>query len=279
MQWLRHLFRRHRPRIPEPLWRQCVDQLPFVRRLTPADLDRLKQIAERLLTVKTMTGADGFELTDEIAVLIAMQAALLVLNLTLDLYDDMPGIVVYPSAFIVSQKMTDPTGVVHEWREPLAGEAVQAGGAVILSWEDVAQGHNMGGGRNVVIHEFAHKIDMLDSHPNGYPPFLAAYHRNINRHYWQQAFSAAFDDFVRRVERLDHRLPPDYDEENPDHAAHFDQVFQALPMDPYGATNPAEFFAVASEVFFVQTGPLAADYPQVYRLLADYYRQDPLTAA
>jgi Mlc titration factor MtfA (ptsG expression regulator) len=275
MQWLRQLLQRHKPQIPEPLWRDCLARLPYLDRLNADERSRLKQLSERLLAAKTMTGAAGLELTDEIAALIAIQAALLVLNLTLDLYDDMPGVVVYPSAFIVPQKMTDHTGVVHEWREPLAGEAVQAGGAVILSWEDVEPGPALSG-RNVVIHEFAHKIDMLRGHPNGYPPFLAAFHTGLDARRWQTAFSAAYEDFVRRVDALDRRLPRNFNDDNPDHAAHYDALFEALPMDPYGATNPAEFFAVASEVFFVQPEPLAADYPEVYRLLAQYYRQDPL---
>jgi Mlc titration factor MtfA (ptsG expression regulator) len=279
MQWLRQLLQRHKPQIPEPLWRDCVARLPFVQRLTPEERTRLKKLSEGVLAAKSMTGAGGLELSDEIAVLIAMQAALLVLNLSLDLYDDMPGVVVYPSAFIVPQKMTDPVGVVHEWREPLAGEAVQGGGMVILSWEDVEQGHAGFSGRNVVIHEFAHKIDMLRGHPNGCPPFLAAHHQGMDPQRWQTAFSAAYDDFVRRVDALDHRLPPDFDDDNPDHAAHYDALFERLPMDPYGATNPAEFFAVASEVFFVQPGPLASDYPEIYRLLSQYYRQDPLPFA
>jgi len=275
MQWLRQLLQRHRPQIPEPLWRDCVARLPFLHRLTTQELARLKQLSERLLAAKSMTGAADLELTDEIAALVAMQAALLVLNLTLDLYRDMTGVVVYPAAFIVPQKITDHSGVVHEWREPLAGEAVQAGGAVILSWEDVEPGP-VPSSRNVVIHEFAHKIDMLRGHPNGYPPFLAAYHRGLDARRWQQAFSAAYDDFTRRVDALDRRLPHDYDDDNPEHAARYDTLFDVLPMDPYGATNPAEFFAVASEVFFVQPQPLASDYPEVYRLLAQYYRQDPL---
>jgi Mlc titration factor MtfA (ptsG expression regulator) len=278
MQWLRQLLQRHKPQIPEPLWRDCLARLPFAQRLDAGELARLKQLSERLLAAKTMTGAGGLELSDEIATLVAMQAALLVLNLTLDLYDDMPGVVVYPSAFIVPQKMTDRIGVVHEWREPLAGEAVQAGGAVILSWEDVEQGHARTS-RNVVIHEFAHKIDMLRGHPNGYPPFLAAFHRELDPLRWQRAFTAAYDDFVRRVDALDRRLPHDFDDDNPEHAARYDAMFDVLPMDPYGATNPAEFFAVASEVFFVQPQPLAADYPEIYRLLAQYYRQDPLGSA
>lgn len=274
MQWLRQLFHRHQPRIPEPLWLACSARLPFVQRLPAHDLERLKRLCETLLARKSFTGAGGLELTDEIAVLIAMQASLPVLNLTLDLYADMAGVIVYPSEFIVPHAETDEAGVLHEWHAPVSGEAVDAGGAVILSWEDVED--SGAPGYNVVIHEFAHKIDMSDGTANGCPRFLAAYHAGIDAHLWQQTFSAAYDDFTARVEALDSRLPDDFDADDPQHAMLYDELFAGLPLDPYAAGHPAEFFAVASEAFFVLPAPLAAAYPQAYRLLAQYYRQDQL---
>ena len=141
------------------------------------ELARLKKLCESLLDQRTFTGAGGLDLSDDIAVSIAAQASLPVLNLTLDLYRDMAGIIVYPSSFIVPQSAIDEAGVVHEWREPVSGEAVDAGGAVVLSWEDASDINAPG--FNVVIHEFAHKIDMSDGVANGCPPFLAGYHQDI----------------------------------------------------------------------------------------------------
>jgi Mlc titration factor MtfA (ptsG expression regulator) len=275
MQWLRQLLQRGKPHIPDSLWQSCAVRLPFVKRLSADDLSRLKLLCETLLAKKTFHGAGGLELSDEIAVLIAVQACLPVLNLTLDLYDDMAGIIVYPSEFIVPRAEMDETGVMHEWRAPVSGEAIGAGGAVVLSWEDVEESDAPG--YNVVIHEFVHKIDMKDGEANGCPPFLAKYHAQIRPQFWQQAFSKAYEDFVQRVELLDSQIPADFDDlHDPGHASRYDSLFAALPLDPYGADHPAEFFAVASEAFFVLPEPLAAIYPDIYRLLARYYRQDPL---
>lgn len=274
MQWLRQFFNRRKPDIPAALWADRLERLPFLDRLSPAELERLKSLCEELLARKTFTGAAGFELTDEVAVLIAAQAALPVLNLTLDLYDDMAGIIVYPSAFMIPQSEMDEAGIVHEWQEPASGEAVHAGGAVILSWEDAQESDAPG--YNVVIHEFTHKIDMARGAANGCPPFLADFHRDIAPGLWKKVFSLAYEDFVRHVDERDARLPKDFDENQPEDAALYDELFGDLPLDPYAARHPAEFFAVASEAFFVLPEPLSEDYPDVYRLLSLYYRQDPL---
>jgi MtfA peptidase len=274
MQWLRRLFQREGPSIPEPLWHACVERLPFLQRLEPHDLVRLKALCETLLDRKGFTGAADFDLSDEIAVMIALQACLPVLNLSLDLYDDMAGIIVYPSAFVIPQREMDEAGVVHEWREPASGEAIDAGGAVVLSWEDAQESGDPG--YNVVIHEFAHKIDMVDGGANGRPPFLARFHEGLDARRWQHAFSEAYDDFVRRVEALEASLPGDFNPDWPTHAMLWESMCASLPLDPYAGSHPAEFFAVASEAFFVLPEPLAAAYPEVYQLLSEYYRQDPL---
>ncbi|WP_420473988.1 zinc-dependent peptidase [Noviherbaspirillum sp. ST9] len=274
MQWLRHLFNRRKPEIPPSLWAASLERLPFLDRLTPAECAQLKGLCEELLARKTFTGAADFALTDEVAVLIAAQAALPVLNLTLDLYDDMAGIIVYPSAFMIPQSEMDEAGIVHEWHEPASGEAVHAGGAVVLSWEDAQESDAPG--YNVVIHEFTHKIDMARGAANGCPPFLADFHRGIASGHWKKVFSGAYEDFVRRVDERDAALPEDFDDNRPEHAALYDELFGDLPLDPYAARHPAEFFAVASEAFFVLPEPLSEDYPEVYRLLSHYYRQDPL---
>ena len=274
MQWIRRLFRRDKPQIPAALWNDCIGSLPFLHGLGDEELQRLKALSEALLDQKTFTGAAGFALTDETAVLIAAQAALPVLNLTLDLYRDMAGIIVYPGSFIIPQSEVDEAGVLHEWHEAVSGEAVDAGGAVILSWEDVAD--STAPGYNVVIHEFVHKIDMSDGAPNGCPPFLTEFHGGIDSRRWQRAFGKAYKHFTAWVDALDNRLPQNFDDGIPAHAACYDELFGQLPFDPYASRNPAEFFAVASEAFFVLPGPLSEDYPEVYDLLRLYYRQDPL---
>ncbi|HEX7642131.1 MAG TPA: M90 family metallopeptidase [Burkholderiaceae bacterium] len=273
MQWLRRLFRRKRREIPDMLWRATVARLPLLRRLSPQDLGRLKMLAEELLHTKTITGARGFEVTDEIAVFIVAQAALPVLNLTLDLYDDIPGIVVYPGGFIVNQKQVDQGGLVQEWRETLAGQAMDAGGAIVLSWEDVEESSDFWSRRNVVIHEFAHKIDMQRRGANGCPPFLLPYHEGMRVDHWQRVFTAAFEDFRGRVRsfhrpmRITADSPPDLLQQL------HEQGIRPLPMDPYAGKNAAEFFAVASEAFFVSPTHLAIDYPDLYRLMERYYLQ------
>jgi hypothetical protein len=186
----------------------------------------------------------------------------------------MPGVIVYPSAFIIPQSEMDEAGVLHEWHEPVSGEAIDAGGAVVLSWEDAEE--TGVAGYNVVIHEFVHKLDMADGIANGCPPFLSAYHKDIGPAQWRRVFTDAYEDFLQRVDALDARLPEDFDSDNEAHSALYDELCTALPLDPYAAKHPAEFFAVASEAFFVQPQPLADAYPGIYRLLAMYYRQDPL---
>ena len=274
MQWLRQLFNRSKPEIPALLWADCLERLPFLDRLAEDELLRLKTLCEELLARKTFTGAAGFELSNEVAVLIAAQAALPVLNLTLDLYDDMAGIIVYPSAFMIPQSEMDEAGVVHEWHEPASGEAVHAGGAVVLSWEDAQE--SGAPGYNVVIHEFTHKIDMARGAANGCPPFLAGFHRDIDPAQWKKIFSLAYRDFMRSVDEREAQLPEDFDDNRQEDADLYDELFGDLPLDPYAARHPAEFFAVASEAFFVLPEPLAEDYPDVFRLLSLYYRQDPL---
>ncbi len=259
MQWLRRFLHPDPRRIPEALWQACVARLPFLQRLTKSELDRLKALSESILDTKTFSGAAGFAVTDDIALQVAVQAALPILELTPRLYDDMAGVIIYPAAFLVPQTEVDEAGVVHEWREPLSGEAIGAGGAVVLSSEDVTP---KGNDDSIVIHEFVHKIDMADGSANGCPPFLAAFHQGLDRDAWKTVFSAAYTDLQRRL--AEHRLHP--------------VTRNRLPLDPYAARNPAEFFAVASETFFVQPRRLADGYPDVYALLSNYYRQDPLPA-
>lgn len=253
-----------------------MQQLPFLARLNDEERMRLKSLCERLLDRKPVSGAKDFEVTDEIAILIAAQACVLVLNLDLALYDDMSAILVFPEAFGIRQRHIDEAGVVHEWDEELAGEAVDQGGAVALSWFDIELQQEPGTPHNIVIHEFAHKIDMGRGAANGCPPFLKGVHEPVLLHDWPDVFSEAYDDFCARVDRMEEKLPPDFDIDRDEHADLYDALAAELPLDPYASRDPAEFFAVASEAFFVAPAPLHQGYPKVYQKLAAYYRQDPL---
>ncbi len=282
LRWLSQLRAALSPeptRIPDILWQTTLRQLPFLDRLDQDERARLKFLCEQLLHRKPMAGARGFALSDEVAVLIAAQACLLVLNLDLALYDDMSAVLVLPDAFGIRQQHIDDAGVVHEWNEELAGEAIEQGGAVVLSWTDVAMQQESGLTHNIVIHEFAHKIDMSRGAANGCPPFLNGMHDPALLSDWPEVFNAAYRDFCDRVDRFEAQLPEDFDEHHPDHAQRYDQLSAGLPLDPYAARDPAEFFAVASEAFFIAPAPLADGYPQIYRKLAAYYRQNPLASA
>lgn len=273
MKLLNRLFRRAAPDIDEAQWQHAVQGMPFLHRLDADELARLKSLAARFLDTHAVSGANGFAVGNEVALCIAAQACLPVLNLTLELYDDMAGVIVYPAAFVVRHSEVDEDGVVHEWEAAMAGEALDAGGAVVLSWEDAQEDHLWDDGGNLVIHEFVHKIDMGSGGANGCPPFLARFHAGIDPARWKAAFSAAYDDFCARVDALECQLPPDFDDANEHHLDLYADLAQALPMDPYGSEAPAEFFAVASEAFFARPAPLRRAYPQVFELLEQYYRQ------
>lgn len=236
-------------------WRSACNALPFLGSLDTVELARLRELTVLFLDAKQMAGAGGFELSDDIRLSIAIQACLPILNLGLDYYAGWVGIVVYPGEFIVPRAQSDDDGIVHEYDETIAGEAWEAG-PVILSWEDIEIGaEEADSGYNVVIHEFAHKLDMLNGDVDGMPPL----HRSMDRKAWQKALGAAYDDFCREVDAC-----------GDDEAA-----FDELVIDPYAAEHPSEFFAVLSEAFFVIPQVVKGEYPEVYRQFALFYRQDP----
>lgn len=257
MGWLDRLLGRRRPRpIPPPLWQQTVARLPFLQWLPAADLARLQSLSEAFLAAKQFSGAAGLEVDDAMGVHIAAQGCLPILNLGLEWYDDWVEIIVYPDEFVVPRQEMDPDGVVHEYDEVAAGQAWD-GGPLILSWLDSQMA---GDGYNVVIHEFAHKLDMINGAPDGLPPL----HPGMDREAWVAALDGAYDDFLARVERAE---------------ARGEEALEQLPIDPYGAEHPGEFFAVVSESFFEQPQVVAAEYPALYAQLALFYRQDPLARA
>ncbi len=241
-----------RARLDPALWRVTLERLPFLRGLSEDERERLRLAVILFLHRKSIHGAGGLNLDAGMQLTIAVQACILILNLDIDYYRGWIEVIVYPNEFVPTIEYTDEDGVVHTKREPLAGEAWLQG-PVILSWADAAgssdgDGDGDGDGVNVVIHEFAHKLDMLNGDANGYPPL----HRDMSREAWSHAFGSAYADFCRRVAA---------DEE--------------LAIDPYAGESPGEFFAVMSEAFFEIPQAVTGLYPAVYDQLRLFYRQDP----
>ena len=245
-EWLARLRGKKQALVPEELWRQTVAAHPFLEALTVNEKKELKTKVEAFLAEKEFSTAGGLDLTDEICVSIAAQGCLPILKLGLAAYREWVGIVVYPDEFVVPRRIEDESGVIHEYDDVLSGEAWE-GGPLIISWHDVQMA---GDGYNVVIHEFAHKLDMLNGEADGMP----ALHSGITETEWQAKFSAAFDDFCQRVDDGEETV-----------------------IDPYASTDLVEFFAVLTESFFEMPDVIADEYPAIYGLLCRYYRQDPLS--
>lgn len=257
--------------IPDELWHATLASLPFVARLDERERARLRALAEQLLAVKQMSGAAGLELTAEIQINIAVQACLPVLNLGLGWYRGWKEIIVYPTEFLVPRQETDDAGVVHEYVEPITGEAWERG-PLLLSWEDAQQSAtDSGAAYSVVIHEFTHKIDLLNGEADGVPP-LSADHKQLTVEQWRRVLTDSFNRFVAEVELIESELPVVDDDE--DH--NFDRFFAHLPFDSYAAHDEAEFFAVTSEAFFVDPHRLQQAFAEWYALLAQFFLQDPL---
>ena len=229
--------------IDAALWRDATAGLPFIKQLSPLESDKLTELAVLFLAEKEFAATHGLRVTDAMRVSIAAQACLPILELGLDWYSGWSGIVVYPGDFRVKRTEVDEDGVVHEWDDELAGEAMP-GGPVVLSWDAAANDPWI----NVVIHEFAHKLDMLNGEANGQPPL----HAGMDRRAWQAAFAQAYQGFCDALERG-----------------------KDTWLDPYAAEHPAEFFAVVSEAFFREPLETKRRYPDVYDQLRLFYRQDP----
>ncbi len=266
--------------IPEPLWQGATEHLPFVAALDPVDRGRLRALAEQLLADKEMSAAGDLELTAPMQVLIAAQACLPILNLGIDWYRGWTSIVVYPAQFQVPREVTDDDGVVHEYTDTISGEAWD-GGPLIVSWADVPGADGSGPtdaddetqwSYNVVIHEFTHKLDMLNGEPDGVPPFDRRLHDGITPGGWRDALRDAFERFNAELDLIAAELPPGLDPD--DEAA--DAHYAHLPLDPYAAQDEGEFFAVSSEQFFVDPVRLQRAFPDWYAQLAQFFRQDPL---
>lgn len=248
-------------------WRKTVAALPFLQGLTEAENAELRRKAAWLLASKTFSGAHGMEVTDDMMLSIAAQASLPILALDTAWYEGWTEIILYPGDFLIPRTEVEESGVVHEYVQEASGEAWD-GGPVILSWE-AASLSGEAAGINVVIHEFAHKLDCRSGEADGMPHLGGT---NIRYGHWRRVLEASFDAFEQALTAVEDAIPHDVDPESPEAAPWYD----ALPMDPYAATDPAEFFAVSSETFFIDPKPLAAQLPEWYALLCAFYRQDPM---
>jgi Mlc titration factor MtfA (ptsG expression regulator) len=243
--WRRNRILRQ-SQIDNAQWQELVSHFAFAWTLDAADQQRLKELVVLFLHEKHFSTAAGLQLSAHMQLWVAIQACILILGLGLEYYRGWSGIVLYPEQFVPRHQHMDEAGIVHQGDEPYAGEA-WLGGPVVLSWADV-QGTEYPDGVNVVIHEFAHKLDMLNGDANGYPPL----HGGMSRAAWSQAFTAAYEDFCQRVD----------DGEDTD-------------IDPYASESPGEFFAVLSEAFFEIPDVVQDEYPRIYEQLQAFYRQDP----
>ncbi|MDE2607913.1 MAG: zinc-dependent peptidase [Burkholderiales bacterium] len=244
--WLR---RRRAPDLPEPLWQATLARYPFLAERSPEEVARLREMAAEFLSLKEFHGAGGLEISDAMALAIASQAVLPVLHLGLKWYDDFVSIVVHPDEVVARRSTVDETGVVHDWDEVLAGEAME-GGPVMLNWHDIARaGATAATGFNVVIHEFVHKIDLRDGAANGCPPLPS----RAAREHWLAVLQAQYERFCEQVkiaERFGGRRPW---------------------LDDYGATAIDEFFAVACEAYFVNRKRFTQEFPELTRLFDGFY--------
>lgn len=235
-------------------WEAIIAQrLPFYPRL-PAEAKRaLQNRIKHFMASKRFYGCAGQRIDDNVRVSIAAQASLLLLNRPRDDYTDLHSILVYPSEFMVRHAGANEHGLVSEDEQVLAGESWN-NGRIVLSWDSVERGaSDFQDGHNVVLHEFAHQLDHQSGATNG-APLLGS--RNAYQQ-WSTVFSEEFD-------RLQ-SLAMDWQSQD-----HDEEV-----LDLYGATNPAEFFAVATETFFEKPGPLARRHPQLFEQLYQYYNVDP----
>ena len=229
-------------------WEQTVRSgVAYWNVLDESEQQRLADLAEYLVANKRWEAAKGFDLTDEVIVTIAFQAAVLVLGLDTEYFGKVTTIIIHPTTFAIpGVRATDIRGMVDAGERPLLGEAHHDRGPILLAWDQVVAGaRHRGRGHNVVFHEFAHKVDMLDGVVDGTPllPNKVALDRWI-------AVCTAELDLMRRGE--------------------------AGPLlDDYGATDPGEFFAVATEVFFDRPIDCREIKPDLYEVLAAFYRQDP----
>ena len=240
---MRRVIRRHP--IPHNIWQSVTRRVLVLNELDAVQMAHLREMTTWFLDKKSVTGAQGLEVTQAMRVVVAVQACLLILNLGVDCFDGWVEVILYPGAFRVHHEQVDAIGLVHDEASDLSGESWLRG-PVILSWDNVERdAYAFQAGHNVVLHEFAHKLDGLDGAMNGMPPLR----RGMNRKRWTEAMSDAYEKLCRHVE-----------------------AGKSTYINSYAATSPAEFFAVVSEYFFTAPDILKKHCPNVYKQLTLFYR-------
>jgi MtfA peptidase len=230
--------------------------LSLYRYLPAEDRGELEGHIQVFLAEKRFEGCDGLSITDEIRGTVAAQACLLLLHRDTDYYPGLRSIVIYPSAYTAEETSYSDHGVVTERQDHRLGESWESG-AVVLAWDSVLHGAaDASDGHNVALHEFAHQLDQEDGVADGAPVLdakLFSPERQGRYLAWARILSAEFERLQQEVHRG-----------------------QSTVLDAYGATNPAEFFAVATECFFEQPQKLLKKRPELYEQLRKFYRQDPV---
>lgn len=247
-QFIRNYRRRRILRSPFPTaWDEIIQRnVPLAEHLDLGQKQRLRARVKVFVAEKNWEGCDGFEITDEVKVTVATQACLMVIEVQPQVYfDHVLSVLVYPTAYVAESVQITRAGVVTEGGQSRLGEAWWRG-PVILSWKDVLAGGRLETpGHNLIFHEFAHQLDMMNGRfVDGTPPVKT----NHQLQRWISVLGPEFDKLVNQCRRGHHGL-----------------------IDCYGATNPAEFFAVLSEVFFEQGALLQERHPEIYDVLKDYY--------
>jgi Mlc titration factor MtfA (ptsG expression regulator) len=245
--WKERRRRRVRERSFPAAWQSVLEGfVPLYRRLPLEDRDELHGHVQVLLSEKHFEGTVGLEVTDRIRLIVAAQAGVLLLHRSTDYFPKLVSVLLYPGEYSVQEEIEADDGLVDEIDEARVGESWQTG-TLILSWEEVERDLTSDL-QNVVLHEFSHQLDAESGETNG-APILPD--REL-RQRWASAMSDAFERLTDAVEQSEETL-----------------------LDPYGAEDPAEFFAVATEAFFLFPIELEEDEPELYAVLRDSFRQDP----
>lgn len=241
---MRRILRRHP--IPHHIWHSVTRQIVVLRGLDAVQMAHLRELTTWFLHSKSINGVQGLEVTLSMRVAVAAQACLLILNLDIDYFDNWVEVILYPGAFRVNHEQMDEIGLVHNEANVLTGESWLRG-PVILSWDDVERDtYHFRPGHNIVLHEFAHKLDGINGATNGMPPL----HSGMSRKRWAEDLSGAYEALCLQV-----------------------AAGESPMINAYAATSPAEFFAVLSEYYFTAPDILKDCCPSVHRQLTMFYGQ------
>jgi MtfA peptidase len=246
MFWFKQWRRKRISRRKFPAeWRGILARnVPYYQKLPTEDQKELQKHILVFLAEKHFEGCKGFEITDDIRLTIAAYACILLLHRRTDYYPGLHTILVYPSSFVTPIAQQEETGVVTEDGEDRLGEAWERG-PIILSWDDITRAER---GVNVVLHEFAHHIDQTQGKGDDSPVLGGGTEFKA----WAGVLAGEYKRFKKEVEKNKNTL-----------------------LDDYGATDPSEFFAVATECFFEESREMETKYPELYRALKSFYQQDP----